>query len=329
MVSIAIIEVFVVIFLVVRVLQTCCTSPATTALPTIIALNPIPATQTTAAPVVIAPSLTATPIPDTATLIFSPTPSSTLTTTASPIPPSPTSTPTASATAVPITPTSTTVPTIAATTLPSSTPPGVVAQSTTIVLPTVAIPTALTPSRIPTTIEPPTPTLTPTTTATSNDPTATSTVTATATRSPTPHASGQCSWAWATRPLPEITEVAQIAINNAGLTNVTLRSEAYGETCIDTTTHEPLGFSAMTTDFYLIVPVTNLNDSISLAQIIKTATNTLSSLNVPLPAALGVLRITFTSGSDQKVFGAQIMNINSLITSGASAADILAAGGIN
>jgi hypothetical protein len=113
----------------------------------------------------------------------------------------------------------------------------------------------------------------------------------------------QCAYMWARRPLPAITQYAQIALNLAGVAYTNAYAEAYGEDCIDSQTNQVVGFGAMSTDFYLTIPVDNLADASSLGKLALRAYAALTDgiyLNW-LPAPFGYLDITFTLGGEQKI----------------------------
>ena len=76
---------------------------------------------------------------------------------------------------------------------------------------------------------------------------------ATATFTPIPAPVSQCAYSWARRDLPDVTALAQAALDTAHITDTTIRAEAYGEECIDQITNIPQRFGAMTTDFYLTI----------------------------------------------------------------------------
>ncbi len=89
------------------------------------------------------------------------------------------------------------------------------------------------------------------------------------TETPTPQAEldyTQCGWVWATRSLPELSNEVQTAMENAGLTGITARAEAYGENCLaadGSVDH----FATMETDFYIHVEVADLNDPAALGDL--------------------------------------------------------------
>lgn len=322
MIAIVIVEVVAVIIILARLVQVCCNAPP--AEPTLIALSigatssptdvqkpasqtpQVLASQTADFPTEIVPTATPTLIPDTATA------SATL------VPPSPTAT-----RVLPTEEPATVEPTTA---LPATVEPPTKAPPTNlppvpvsiVFQPTVPIPTA-----IPTTAPSPTklpPTARPVT-ATPRPPSATPTVTATATDEP-------CYYAWAIHPLPDITNAAQSAITNAGLNTVTVTAEAYGEDCIDGKTGASVGFGAMSTDFYLIAPVSDFSDADAMAALVKTAYQTLTTLPISLPALPGYLDIKFTTGAQTKEFRGLFRDVKVAIDAGKSSAELLAVGGL-
>ncbi len=138
----------------------------------------------------------------------------------------------------------------------------------------------------------------------------------------------QCMWSWARQSLPNVSDAAQVAITEAGLKNVMVRSEAYGEDCNDSKTGKFAYFGAMTTDFYLKATVPDLNDADELARIVTTAYNTLTTLNVELPAHRGYLDITFTAYNQTKIFRAMFDEVKPIIEAGQDGTELLAVGGL-
>lgn len=331
LVAVLIVEVIVVGLIFARVAALFCCMPSFT-LPTLIARNTELISSTIELKTV--PSQTPSPVatqtriiptkaainPTNTLILYTPSMSPTITPSKTPTQtytPTPTSSPTK------LSPTITPTPIL----LPTSQPiTGVLpaAPLPIVILPTVAIPTALLvivpiPTAIPTVI--PLPTKVPTqvlATATS-EPSLTPVP-------PTPTLSNECNWGWATQPLPEVTDAAQAAITNAGLNTSTVRAIAFGENCYQLYTSKVLFFGTMYTDFYLNTPATDLNDLDALAAIVKTAYQTLSTLNFTLPARPGELDITFTSGSESKHFRAMFDDIRPLIEAGKSSAELLAKG---
>jgi hypothetical protein len=139
--------------------------------------------------------------------------------------------------------------------------------------------------------------------------TATPTPSLTLTVSPTALSTGtlesasftQCAYSWAHRDLPDVTTLAQAALDKTDGPKTTVRADAYGEDCIDQNTNTVRGFGAMTTDFYLTVELSNLSDQTALADYVKATYTALLTLQQDgLPAHPGYLDITFTSGAETK-----------------------------
>ncbi|MBI1282194.1 MAG: hypothetical protein GC179_28970 [Anaerolineaceae bacterium] len=145
---------------------------------------------------------------------------------------------------------------------------------------------------------------------------------------PTPSATMLCAWSWAHRDLPEIAQAVQDVFVSAGITNVQIiRVDAFGEECGNSSSPNK-GFGAMTTDFYLGATVTDFSNKAALAQVVKTAYNTLSALKIKLPAQAGYLDIVFTAGNQEKRFRAMFSEIKPLVGAQTNDEKLLAAGGM-
>jgi hypothetical protein len=134
-------------------------------------------------------------------------------------------------------------------------------------------------------------------------PTMTLTVSATALATGTLEAASftQCAYVWANHALPDVTALAQAALDKTDIPKTTVRADAYGEDCIDQNTNTVRGFGAMTTDFYLSVEVPNLSDQTALAEYVQIVYETLIAIpQDTLPAYPGYLDITFTANSETK-----------------------------
>jgi hypothetical protein len=125
-----------------------------------------------------------------------------------------------------------------------------------------------------------------------------------------------CYFNWDTQPLPDLSAQVQAAMEAAGLKDITVRAEAYGENCYDSQTNEPVSFGAMETDFHITVKVADLvgkdNRGNLLEQILvvldKFPTGTTPG---PQPGYIGV---SFRTGSDE-------LNLWFTVTEGKSARD--------
>ncbi len=156
--------------------------------------------------------------------------------------------------------------------------------------------------------------------------TATALVQITSTPEPSSHDSN-CAFMWAHRDLPEAAVAAQTAFTNAGVDSIgVIRAEAYGENCM-TSDGKLSYFAAMTSDFYLTATVTHLDDTNEIAQIVKTAYNTITTLKVKLPASPGYLDILMNADGSSKHFRAMFSQLRPLIEAGNAGAELLATGG--
>lgn len=151
--------------------------------------------------------------------------------------------------------------------------------------------------------------------------------TVTPTPSPAQAEYPSCMFNWARQDLPDVTAIVQTALNDAGISYVTARAEAYGENCYRQDGSVSY-FAAMTTDFYLTIPLDNLNDEALMGQVVAATYAMLSAVpTASLPARLGYLDITFTAGDQSQRFRAMFDQMRPLIEAGASGAALLAAGG--
>ncbi len=139
-----------------------------------------------------------------------------------------------------------------------------------------------------------------------------------------------CGWQWARQDLPEVTAMAQVAlIRAAGLSEASVYAEAYGENCLnpDMTVRY---FAAMTTDFYVSMPVDSLADLEVLTQRVVISYTTLSALpQDSFPARLGYLDFAFTSGGETRRLRAMFTEYRTAIDDGKTGQALLdALGGL-
>ena len=117
----------------------------------------------------------------------------------------------------------------------------------------------------------------------------------------TPAASGNCSFNWATQPLPDLTEKVQASIKAAGLRDVSVVAEAYGENCYDSNTNQPVSFAALETDFHISIKVDDLKDKTSLGNLLDKVLVIMDAFPVgktPGPQP-GLINVSFQSGSNE------------------------------
>jgi len=90
------------------------------------------------------------------------------------------------------------------------------------------------------------------------------------TPSPSGSSSG-CVWSWNTQALPELSDQAQAALNQAGVAWTGAEAVAFGEDCIDASTGKVRSFHAMQTDWHLTLPAEGLADTETLGALAARA----------------------------------------------------------
>jgi hypothetical protein len=134
----------------------------------------------------------------------------------------------------------------------------------------------------------------------------------------------QCAYSWAHRDLPDVTTLAQAALDKIDIPKTTVRADAYGEDCIDLDTNKVKSFGAMTTDFYLTVELSNLGDQTALADYVSNVYTALIALpQDSLPARPGYLDMTFTSTAETKHLRTTFDEIKSALDKGLTGANFL------
>jgi hypothetical protein len=123
-----------------------------------------------------------------------------------------------------------------------------------------------------------------------------------------------CFFNWDAQSLPDLSAQVQAGMEAAGLRNVTVRAEAYGESCYDSQTNEPVSFGAMETDFHITVKVADLADKDNLGNSLEKILVVLDKFptgTTPGPQP-GYIGISFRTGSDE-------LNLWFIVTEGKSA----------
>jgi hypothetical protein len=110
----------------------------------------------------------------------------------------------------------------------------------------------------------------------------------------------QCAYTWAYKDLPEINTELQAEVQ-AVIPNAEAHATAYGENCV----YEDgsANFSAMETDFYVIIPVDELADNKSLAKVIEQILPIVDGYappRVPGPND-GFVEFVFRHGEEQRI----------------------------
>ncbi len=116
----------------------------------------------------------------------------------------------------------------------------------------------------------------------------------------TPTVAQNCSFNWATQPLPELSGQVQQVVNKAGLTGITARAEAYGENCFDPKTGQAVFFTAMEADFRFVVTVKSLADKSLLGKLLEQLLSVVDNFPpaVTHTPQAGYIGVTFQAGTD-------------------------------
>ena len=78
----------------------------------------------------------------------------------------------------------------------------------------------------------------------------------------------QCAWNWATQALPELGARLEADMQAAGLNEMTVRAEAYGENCINAAGTVD-SFAAMETDFRITMQVNSFSDTSEIGRLLE------------------------------------------------------------
>lgn len=134
-------------------------------------------------------------------------------------------------------------------------------------------------------------------------PTATATSLPTTTEIPgpteTPTPPQNCAYVWSNRSLPEVANLVNQALRDAGIPEVDGQASAYGEDCLDPETNTVVGFRTMQTDFYFSVMVQDMADTQAMgdiAEAVLRALDTMPADQIPGPNP-GYVGITYDDGA--------------------------------
>lgn len=136
----------------------------------------------------------------------------------------------------------------------------------------------------------------------------------------------ECTWNWATQPLPELSADLESDLQAALELPLTAYAEAFGENCFDGRTNQVAYFAAMETDFYITVQVEALAERETLGQTTeRILTIVLSRFPVettPGPNG-GYIGITFVSDAEQLRLRLTWAEAESALASGLHGASLL------
>lgn len=142
---------------------------------------------------------------------------------------------------------------------------------------------------------------------------------------PSVESPSQCAYTWAYHDLPEISAEFQAAVK-ALVPEADAHASAFGEDCLSAD-GRAVSFGAMETDFYVIIPVSDLNDNEALGNIAAQLLPILD--NFPLSKVSGpkegFLEITFRAGEDQRFFRVPLPRGRQLREQGLRGAELIGA----
>jgi hypothetical protein len=113
----------------------------------------------------------------------------------------------------------------------------------------------------------------------------------------------QCAYVWASRPLPEYTDLLMAAYRSAGIEGVQADVSAYGENCVDVESKQILRFLTMRSEFYISLSAEDLENKDALGRQLMTVLTVLQrfppdTFPGPEPSTI-VMR--FESGEDASI----------------------------
>lgn len=133
------------------------------------------------------------------------------------------------------------------------------------------------------------------------EPTQTRTAAPTVTPTIVPLTTTDCFWNWNRRPLPELSEQVQAALDAAGIAGASTSAVAYGEDCIDPQTNTVQYFATMETDFFVTLQVEDLANLDALSELAAEVLAVLDGFppnSTPGPQP-GYIGITFVAGEEE------------------------------
>lgn len=126
--------------------------------------------------------------------------------------------------------------------------------------------------------------------------------TVTGTNTPQAGIGGKCAYVWSTQTLPEISAEVATVFKQARLYQVDVKAEAYGESCIDTTSNTATRFTVIETDFRVTIKVEDLENENTLGDMLHRILET--TFTLPLETypgtRLGYMGVRFTDGGVEK-----------------------------
>ncbi len=142
---------------------------------------------------------------------------------------------------------------------------------------------------------------------------------------PSAESSSPCAYTWAYHDLPEVSAKFEAAVQTL-LPEASAHANAFGEDCVSAD-GRAVSFTAMETDFYVVISVTDLNDNETLGGFIAQVLPALDHFaigSVPGPKD-GFIEFIFRAGEDQRVLRVPLPLGRELREKGVSGAELIAA----
>lgn len=138
-----------------------------------------------------------------------------------------------------------------------------------------------------------------------------------------------CGWQWATQYLGPLSTQVQLALENAGISVVSVHAQVFGENCLSSE-NEILYFAPMETDFEISVTVEDLSDTNSLGNLLEAILVVLDSFppeETPGPQP-GLIGIEFINGSEHLWIRLTVAESIAIRSLGLHGSDLLKAAGV-
>jgi hypothetical protein len=128
----------------------------------------------------------------------------------------------------------------------------------------------------------------------------------------------QCAHVWASRPLPEFTDLLQAAYRSAGIDGVQADVSAYGENCVDVETKQIVRFMTMRSEFYLSVIAEDLESKDALSRQLISVMNVLQKFPADTFPGLepNTVIIRFESGGEAAILSFRMDEFEQAIEDG-------------
>ena len=137
----------------------------------------------------------------------------------------------------------------------------------------------------------------------------------------------QCAYQWATQPLPEVSSMLQEQVINAGMDNISIIAEAFGEDCINPENGKVIRFIARQTDLRIRIKVNQISDKEKIGNQLAEMLEVITSLPpeiLPGPQS-GMIEAVFTSSEGELILWFPRMDGEAALKEGKKGADLVSA----